>query len=54
MEYSEAERVIQRLRGEYRSETVPDPDTFRPLRAVMDGNSKGKGKYKAAKTILSG
>ncbi|XP_049367827.1 ribonuclease 3-like protein 1 isoform X2 [Solanum verrucosum] len=42
MEYSEAERVLQRLREEYRSEIVPDPDTFRLLRAVMDGNSKGK------------
>lgn len=29
------------------SETVPDPNMFRPLRfdgAAMDGNSKGKGK----------
>ncbi|CAN4088566.1 unnamed protein product [Withania somnifera] len=73
MEYGEAERVVQRLRGEYRrdsvakklhnrgdgvsgsahliahtSETLPDPNTVRPLRfdgaiAVMDGNSKPKG-----------
>ncbi|XP_059306669.1 ribonuclease 3-like protein 1 [Lycium ferocissimum] len=46
MEYGEAERVLEPLRGEYTSETVSDPNTFRPLRfdgAVMDGNSKGKG-----------
>ncbi|MCD7464881.1 hypothetical protein HAX54_000141 [Datura stramonium] len=64
MEYGEAKRVVQRLRGEYRrdtvekkvdkrgegdsdSETVSDPNTFRPLRfddPFIDGNSKGRGK----------